>query len=77
MIPGFLYRPAARFTGKRPELVVSAGRGFVARQEKIEEFRAGRYGSYRSAILPDWNSTRREMLIATRFGDTTQPEIAR
>src|ERR1700753_452798 len=33
---------------------------------------AGRYGSYRSAILSDWHPTRREMLIATRFGDTPQ-----
>src|SRR5580704_16475078 len=33
---------------------------------------AGRYGSYRSAILADWDPTRREMLIATRFGDTPQ-----
>src|SRR6267143_499719 len=33
---------------------------------------AGRYGSYRSASLADWHPTRREMLIATRFGDTPQ-----
>src|ERR1700689_3807751 len=33
---------------------------------------AGRYGSYRSATLADWHPTRREMLIATRFGDTPQ-----
>jgi dipeptidyl aminopeptidase/acylaminoacyl peptidase len=33
---------------------------------------AGRYGSYRSTILADWHPTRREMLIATRFGDTPQ-----
>src|ERR1700755_145324 len=33
---------------------------------------AGRYGSYRSAILADWHPMRREMLIATRFGDTPQ-----
>src|SRR5260370_31024256 len=31
---------------------------------------AGRYGAYRSAGLSDWNPTTREMLIATRFGDT-------
>jgi hypothetical protein len=70
MIPGFLCRPAARFTGKRPELMVSAAAEVIPRQEKIEEFRAGRCGSYRSEIHPDWNSTRREMLIATQFGDT-------
>jgi len=33
---------------------------------------AGRYGSYRGAILADWHPTKREMLIATRFGDTPQ-----
>jgi dipeptidyl aminopeptidase/acylaminoacyl peptidase len=33
---------------------------------------AGRYGSYRSAGLADWNPAKREMLIATRFGDTPQ-----
>ena len=33
---------------------------------------AGRYGAYRSAGLADWNPTTREMLIATRFGDTSQ-----
>jgi dipeptidyl aminopeptidase/acylaminoacyl peptidase len=33
---------------------------------------AGRYGAYRSAGLADWNPTTREMLIATRFGDTPQ-----
>lgn len=33
---------------------------------------AGRYGAYRSASLADWNPVKREMLIATRFGDTPQ-----
>jgi dipeptidyl aminopeptidase/acylaminoacyl peptidase len=33
---------------------------------------AGRYGAYRSAGLADWNPSKREMLIATRFGDTLQ-----
>jgi dipeptidyl aminopeptidase/acylaminoacyl peptidase len=33
---------------------------------------AGRYGSYRAASLADWHPVRREMLIATRFGDTPQ-----
>ena len=33
---------------------------------------AGRYGAYRSAALADWNPEMREMLIATRFGDTPQ-----
>src|SRR5712692_11050881 len=33
---------------------------------------AGRYGSYRCANLADWHPTKREILIATRFGDTNQ-----
>jgi Tol biopolymer transport system component len=33
---------------------------------------AGRYASYRAAGLADWHPTKREMLIATRFGDTAQ-----
>src|SRR5205807_1208165 len=33
---------------------------------------AGRYGAYRSASLADWSPVKREMLIATRFGDTPQ-----
>jgi dipeptidyl aminopeptidase/acylaminoacyl peptidase len=38
---------------------------------------AGRYGSYRSATLADWNPTRREMLIATRFADTPQLHLVK
>ena len=33
---------------------------------------AGRYGENRSASLLDWHPTRREMLMATRFGNTNQ-----
>jgi dipeptidyl aminopeptidase/acylaminoacyl peptidase len=33
---------------------------------------AGRYGNYRTAVLRDWNPDKRQMLIATRFGDTAQ-----
>ena len=33
---------------------------------------AGRYGAFRSAGLSDWNPVKREMLVATRFGDTPQ-----
>src|SRR5215470_8023537 len=36
---------------------------------------AGRYGSYRSAGLADWNPVKREMLISTRFADTPQLHI--
>jgi dipeptidyl aminopeptidase/acylaminoacyl peptidase len=38
---------------------------------------AGRYGSYRSASLADWHPTRREMLTATRFGDTPQLHVVK
>jgi dipeptidyl aminopeptidase/acylaminoacyl peptidase len=38
---------------------------------------AGRYGSYRSAILADWHPARREMLVATRFGDTPQLHLVK
>jgi dipeptidyl aminopeptidase/acylaminoacyl peptidase len=38
---------------------------------------AGRYASYRSASLADWHPTRREMLIATRFGDTPQLHLVK
>src|SRR5258706_6703576 len=38
---------------------------------------AGRYGAYRSASLADWNPTKREILIATRFGDTPQLHLER
>ncbi len=38
---------------------------------------AGRYGSYRAAGLADWHPTRREMLIATRFGDTPQLHLVK
>ncbi|MEI6233484.1 MAG: S9 family peptidase [Planctomycetota bacterium] len=33
---------------------------------------AGRYGWYRSASFVGWHPAQREMLITTRFGDTTQ-----
>jgi dipeptidyl aminopeptidase/acylaminoacyl peptidase len=33
---------------------------------------AGRYGSYRRAGLADWHPVKREMLIATRFAETSQ-----
>src|SRR6202047_1085115 len=38
---------------------------------------AGRDGSYRSANLADWHPARREMLIATRFGDTPQLHLVK
>jgi len=38
---------------------------------------AGRYGSFRNATLTDWNPAGREMLIATRFGDTQQLHLVK
>src|SRR6201993_968096 len=38
---------------------------------------AGRYGSFRNATLADWDPTRNEMLIATRFADTQQLHLVR
>jgi dipeptidyl aminopeptidase/acylaminoacyl peptidase len=52
-----------------PESIVAEGVPKIA--AAVAET-AGRYGAYRSAGLADWNPTKREMLIATRFGDTPQ-----
>jgi len=38
---------------------------------------AGRYGSYRFAVVSDWHPTRREMLIRTRFADTPQVHLVK
>jgi dipeptidyl aminopeptidase/acylaminoacyl peptidase len=36
---------------------------------------AGRYAEYRTALLADWNPSRKEMLIRTRFGNTIQMHL--
>src|SRR5260370_34685170 len=38
---------------------------------------AGKYASYRSANLADWHPAKREMLIATRFAETTQLHLVK
>jgi dipeptidyl aminopeptidase/acylaminoacyl peptidase len=38
---------------------------------------AGRYTEVRSASVADWNPTRREMLVLTRFGDTNQVHMVK
>jgi dipeptidyl aminopeptidase/acylaminoacyl peptidase len=38
---------------------------------------AGRYGSYRFAVVSGWHPTRREMLIRTRFADTPQVHLVK
>ena len=48
-----------------PESIVAEGVPKIA--ASLAET-AGRYGAYRSASLADWNPTKREMLVATRFG---------
>jgi dipeptidyl aminopeptidase/acylaminoacyl peptidase len=52
-----------------PESIVAEG---VPKVPAALAETAGRYGAYRSAGLADWNPTKREMLVATRFGDTPQ-----
>lgn len=39
--------------------------------------RAGRYNEFRGATLADWHPLRREMLVLTRFGDTTQVHLVK
>ena len=38
---------------------------------------AGRYGSYRFAVVSDWHPIRREMLVRTRFADTPQVHLVK
>jgi dipeptidyl aminopeptidase/acylaminoacyl peptidase len=38
---------------------------------------AGRYAEYRSGLPADWHPARREMLIATRFGNTVQTHLVK
>jgi len=38
---------------------------------------AGRYGSFRAALMADWSPVAREMLIATRFGDVPQLHVVK
>lgn len=52
-----------------PESIVADG---VAKIPAAVAEAAGRYGSYRSAGLADWNPAKREVLISTRFADTQQ-----
>jgi dipeptidyl aminopeptidase/acylaminoacyl peptidase len=37
----------------------------------------GRYTNFRTAVLYDWHPTRSEMLIGTRFGETTQVHLVK
>jgi dipeptidyl aminopeptidase/acylaminoacyl peptidase len=58
------------------ELAIASGENLVARgipaiPVSLAEA-AGRYAENRSAFPLDWHPTRREMLIATRFGNTNQ-----
>ena len=61
--------PAQEPTVTPPESIVADG---VPKIPASLAETAGRYGAYRSAGLTDWSPVKREMLIATRFGDTSQ-----
>jgi dipeptidyl aminopeptidase/acylaminoacyl peptidase len=61
--------PAQEPTVTPPESIVADG---VPKIPASLAEAAGRYGAYRSAGLTDWSPAKREMLIATRFGDTSQ-----
>jgi len=68
--------PAQQGGAQPPASFVTPGDNLVLENippipQKIAEDTA-RYGEFRSATLFDWNPTRREMLIGTRFGDTVQ-----
>jgi dipeptidyl aminopeptidase/acylaminoacyl peptidase len=67
--------------GRAQEAVVTPGENLVVEgAPKIPASlveTAGRYGSYRSVILADWHPTKREMLVATRFGDTPQLHLVK
>ena len=64
-----------------PPAVIKPGDNLVA--EGIPPFpaaiaeQAGRYTEVRSASVADWNPTRREMLVLTRFGDTNQVHMVK
>jgi hypothetical protein len=72
---------AACVEGRAQEALVTPGDNLVVEgAPKIPAAlveTAGRYGSYRSAILADWHPTKREMLVATRFGDTPQLHLVK
>src|SRR5262249_9477711 len=57
-----------------PEAMVAEGLPEIP--ESIAET-AGRYAAYRSASFADWHPERREMLIATRFGETPQLHVVK
>ena len=61
--------PAQTDTVQAPENLVAGG--IPAIPAAVAET-VGRYGNYRTAVLRDWNPEKRQMLIATRFGDTAQ-----
>lgn len=75
ILAAVLFVAAARITPAQEPVIKPADNLVVDGVPKIPSSvaeTAGRYGSYRSASLADWYPTKREMLIATRFGDTPQ-----
>jgi len=64
-----------------PPAVIKPGDNLVAEgippiPSAIAE-QAGRYTEVRSASVADWNPTRHEMLVLTRFGDTNQVHMVK
>jgi dipeptidyl aminopeptidase/acylaminoacyl peptidase len=75
-----LFVAAARTTPAQEPFITPADNLVVDGVPKIPSSvaeTAGQYGSYRSASLADWHPTKREMLIATRFGDTPQLHLVK
>jgi dipeptidyl aminopeptidase/acylaminoacyl peptidase len=70
-----------RSQGPKPESSVAPGDNLVvdgvpAIPASLAET-AGRYGSFRTAMMADWSPVGREMLIATRFGDVPQLHLVK
>ena len=61
-------------TAEVPENLVADGLPGVPTELRVE---AGRYLDFRAATLQAWHPTRTEMLITTRFADTTQLHLVK
>jgi dipeptidyl aminopeptidase/acylaminoacyl peptidase len=80
ILAAVLFVAAARTTPAQEPFITPADNLVVDGVPKIPSSvaeTAGQYGSYRSASLADWHPTKREMLIATRFGDTPQLHLVK
>src|SRR5262245_28139748 len=59
---------------QRPDNLVVEGVPELSKELKAD---VGRYLEFRVASFNDWHPTRREMLIGTRFADSTQLHIVK